>query len=156
MKIKSEEKLQNKIIKCFENQAFYSSFEDAVESVQNYFITGGILVGGAGIVLGIIPPGILMGCLVSIFAPLISVSFSRMMQQFYKDRGEYLKEKLEKLKDEQYNASKQEKPLTQNLAKEETNFIKNKIKENKTQKNKQKQKNTYHNNEESKDDGLNR
>ena len=94
-----QEKLQKKIKNCFENQHFFSVFEDAIDKVKGYFIMGGIFVSGVAILFGFTPPVLLLGSLVAIFSPIVSVTFARIMQQFYKDRGEVLRDKLYKLEE---------------------------------------------------------
>ena len=140
MKLSKEEKLQKKVKNCYDNQAFYSKFEEAIESVQAWFITGGIIIGGVAIISGFVPAWLLFGSLVSIFAPIISLTFSRMMLQFYNDRGEYLKEKL-------YNLPTQETTSETRVTKVRAN------KNSKTIIHKQKTK-TNKNNNELKDDST--
>jgi len=132
LKLSKEEKLQKKVKNCYDNQAFYSKFEEAIESVQAWFITGGIIIGGVAIISGFVPAWLLFGSLVSIFAPI--------MLQFYNDRGEYLKEKL-------YNLPTQETTSETRVTKVRAN------KNSKTIIHKQKTK-TNKNNNELKDDST--
>jgi gas vesicle protein len=114
-----QEKLEKKIVKSYENEHFYDQFEDMIEQVQAWFITGGFVSIGVSLLFSL-PTVILLTSMASIFAPMILLTFSRAMKQFYKDHSDSLKQKLEKLREEYSKTTTKTTKLEDNLEQNES------------------------------------
>lgn len=112
MDYKKVNKLRDKIKDYFESEQLFSMFEEAIDESKKYFIIGGAVAIIGGIIFGFTPPILLFGGLVSIFSPIISLTFSRFMQQFYKDKAEVLRDKLYKLEETVVEENTQKETIT--------------------------------------------